>query len=457
MRPEFAAEASAMQTAGATRYHLTITIPPDSFQDEAGVTFQGMAEINYTNTEPVPLNHIYFRLYPNLVGFGGHMQILQSWVADEPTTPMLEANDTVLKIPLPEPLAPQETINLALRYSATASTTVEQGYNIFSYTDTVLAMAGFYPAVAVYDEGWNTLIPPYYGDATFHDIALYQVTLTVPDDMVVVASGSLVDEQSHNDGTKTLQLVSGPMRDFYIAMSNQYQVISETVEGITVNSYYLPPADKGGQVVLTDAVEALQFFNQQFGPYPYAEFDLVATPTRAGGVEYPGVVVVAQGLYHQPSDFTKHVVGHEVAHQWWYGLVGNNQITEPWLDEALTQYSTLLFWEASDGAEVAAQINQQMFVTPYEQAKANGTDRPVAGAVADFNQAEYAAFVYAKGPLFFKALHEEVGDEIFYEIMNNYYIEYKYKLADANDFVKVAENTYGQTIAPLYNHWILDQ
>jgi len=457
MQPEFAAEVDAVQASGATQYNLTITIPPDSFQNEDGVTFQGMAEIHYTNTETVPLTDIYFRLYPNLVGFAGQMQILQVWVADEPTTPRLDANDTVLKVPLPKPLVPQESIDLALRYSATAPTTVEKGYNIFSYTNDVLAMAGFYPAVAVYDEGWNTLIPPYYGDATFHDIALYQVTLTVPDDMVVVASGNQIEQQTQADGTKTLQLISGPIRDFYMAMSNQYQVISDTVDGITVNSYYLPTTDEGAQQVLTDAVEALQFFNKQFGPYPYTEFDLVATPTRAGGVEYPGVVVIAQGLYHQPTSFTKHVVGHEVAHQWWYGLVGNNQITEPWLDEALTQYSTLLFWEATDGAEVAAQINQQMFVTPYEQAKAEGKDLPVAGTVADFDQTEYAAFVYAKGPLFFKTLHEEVGDEIFYEIMQNYYTEYKYKLAQADDFVNIAEKTYGQSIAPLYNRWILGQ
>ena len=316
-------------------------------------------------------------------------------------------------------------------------------------------MAGFYPAIAVYDdEGWDREIPPTYGDATYLDIALYQVHLTVPTAMTVAASGSLIESQDNSDGTKTLTLATGPMRDFYIAMAEDFQVASQVVDGITVNSYFPPDLAEGGQAALRYAVDALALFNQRFGPYPYAEFDVVATPTTAGGVEYPGIVVIAEGLYGQQGGFFEHATVHEVAHQWWYGLVGNDQIDAPWLDESLTNYSAALYWEEVHGTEIGAQVIDSFFEEPYEAARENGGDRAITGSVSEYTEAQYGAIIYGKGPLFFNALRQELGDELYFEIMQTYLARYKYKNATQQNLIETLEQTSDQNIASLLETWL---
>jgi hypothetical protein len=455
MLPEFSGDVEMIATGGASRYYLDVTI--NDFDDTTGLPLEGVVHVDYTNTEETSLSRIVFWLYPNLSGYGGQMSVQQVLIdghVNQPA-PILGGENSVLQIPLTEPLLPGDSVNIKIVYQAIIPADTQIGYNIFSYSDQTLALAGFYPAITVYDQyGWNTEIPPPYGDATYHDIALYEVKLTVPAEMIVAASGSLLDTVSQPDDMKTLTYVSGPMRDFYIVMRDDFEVVSDTVDGVVVNSYYPPGMAKGGKLALGYAVDAVDLFDEIFGPYPYRELDIVATPTRAGGVEYPGIIVAAQSLYENPDYILEHVIGHEVAHQWWYGLVGNNQITEPWLDESLTNYSTLLYWQETSGEKNTEKILQQFFITPYETTKSAGRDRPVAGAVSTFTEDDYGTIVYGKGPLFFHALHEKMGDEIFYEVMQNYYFEYKYKIVHADDLLNTIEQTYGEDIIPIYETWI---
>jgi len=454
MLPEFAADVETVAAAGASRYYLEIELelPPDKANSPR---LNGRERVRYTNTETVALSEIYFRLYPNLPGYGGKMTVEQVVIDNHAVEPETVANDSALRIPLAQPLAPGAVTDITLMYQADVPKETEQGYNIFSASDGTLALAGFYPAIAVYDEtGWNIEIPPPYGDATYLDTSLYRVELTVPEKMVVVASGGLLDSTANDNGTKTLSLVSGPMRDFYLAARADFEVISETVDNVTVNSYYPPDLAEGGKLALRYAADSLRVFNQRFGPYPFAEFDVVATPTSAGGVEYPGVVVVAQFIYDEPGGFFQHATAHEVAHQWWYGLVGNDQVDEPWLDESLTNYSTILYWETVEGAENAQQVIDTLFFGPYEQAKNQGQDRAVIGPVANFSEGEYGAFVYGKGPLFFHALRQEIGDETYFKIMQSYYAEYKYKIAQPEDLLALIEQVSGRNVEPLVETWL---
>ncbi len=458
MLPQCAADVDRVAAAGATRYLIKVNLNPDSFSSGAGLTLNGVADIHYTNTENISLSEIYFRLYPNLPGYGGQMIVETVTVGGRPVQPVLEAGDSAMRIPLASPLRPGAHVDLSLTFQSLAPAQIQRGYNIFSYTDHTAALAGFYPAVAVYDdEGWNIEVAPAYGDATYLDVSLYQVLLTVPQPVVVAASGSVLETTKTGNGTKTLFLASGPMRDFYMVLRQDYQVISETVDGTLVNSYYPPALEAGGTLALRYAADALRVFNQRFGQYPYAEFDIAATPTRAGGVEYPGIVVVTQNVYSQSGGFFQHATAHEVAHQWWYGLVGNDQIDEPWLDEALTNYSAAIYWEAAAGPEAAAQVIEDFFVKPYERAKEQGRDRAVVGSVGDFTEGEYGLFVYGKGPLFFHALRQEFGDDVFFDVMKNYYAAYKYKIAKAADFFEIVEQVSGKEIEPLVEQWLNSQ
>ncbi len=437
----------------ATRYFIQVTLVPGE-----SPTLTGVERVRYTNAETVPLDALYFRLYPNLPGYGGRMTVERVMLNGALVETALEARDSALRVPLDPPLIPGDVVDLTLWFRDTLPTDTTAGYGLFAYSDGVYALAGFYPTIPVYDdEGWNVEVAPPYGDATFTDVAFYQVHLTVPADLTLVASGSTLQTLDNHDGTRTWVAVGGPMRDFYVAMSADYGVVSEEVDGTLVNSYYRSAQAEGGQLALQYAANALRLFSEEFGPYPYTELDVVATPTNAGGIEYPGAIVVAQGLYDQPGGFFELATAHEVAHQWWYGLVGNDQLDEPWLDESLTNYSAYLYFEGTAGQAQADVIKQRVFEAPYHAAQEAGQDRAVAGPVASFSEGNYSAIVYGKGPLFFDAVRAKLGDDAFFASLQAYLKAHRYGIAYPDDLIAAFDDTSGQKIDGLYDFWILGQ
>jgi hypothetical protein len=437
----------------ATRYFIQVTLVPGE-----SPTLTGVERVRYTNTETAPLDALYFRLYPNLPGYGGRMTVGRVMLNGALVETALEAKDSALRVPLDPPLTPGDVVDLTLWFRDTLPTDTTAGYGLFAFSDGVYALAGFYPTIPVYDdEGWNVEVAPPYGDATFTDVAFYQVHLTAPADLTVVASGSTLQTLDNYDGTRTWVAVGGPMRDFYVAMSADYGVVSEEVDGTLVNSYYRSAQAEGGQRALQYAANALRLFSKEFGPYPYTELDVVATPTNAGGIEYPGAIVIAQGLYDQPGGFFELATAHEVAHQWWYGLVGNDQLDEPWLDESLTNYSAYLYYEGTAGQAQADVIKQRVFEAPYHAAQEAGQDRAVAGPVASFSEGNYSAIVYGKGPLFFDAVRAKLGDDAFFASLRAYLKAHRYGIAYPDDLIAAFDDTSGQKIDGLYDFWILGQ
>ena len=136
-------------------------------------------------------------------------------------------------------------------------------------------------------------------------------------------------------------------------MSGDYIEQHLSVGELTIRSYAPADLEEGAWRGLQYARDAVQTFEEEFGEYPYRELDIVAVPVLAGGIEFPGIFNVANEYYTQPGGFFETIVVHETAHQWFFGLVGNNQLTEPWLDEALAQYATLRYYDAVRGERSA--------------------------------------------------------------------------------------------------------
>lgn len=451
LRPEFAADVEAVPDA--TRYYIQVDLNP-----EEPSTLIGVQRVRYTNTEALPLDSIYFRLYPNLPGYGGVMQVESVVLDGNLIEAALEAGDSALRVPLDPPLPPGAVADLTLWFRQTLPGDTKAGYGLYAYADQVYALAGFYPTIPVYDdEGWNVEVAPPYGDATFTDAAFYQVQLTVPADLTVVTSGDTLQVKDSGDGMRTWAAVGGPMRDFYVAMSTDYEVVSQEVDGTRVNSYYRSGQDEGGDLALTYATQALRVFSQRFGPYPYTELDVIATPTNAGGIEYPGAIVVAQELYDQNGGFFELATAHEVAHQWWYGLVGNDQLDEPWLDEALTNYSAYVYYQETAGSDTADFVKSRVFEGPYRAVQGDDRDRGVAGPVASFNEEDYGAIVYGKGPLFFDAVRARLGDDAFFTGLQAYLESHRYGVAYPDELISIFEEVSAQQIDDLYQFWILGE
>jgi aminopeptidase N len=347
-------------------------------------------------------------------------------------------------------------VEIGLTFGGTIPTDPASGYAQYGYYDGVLALPNVYPMIPVYDdEGWNVELAASYGDAAFTDTAFYLVRVTLPDDVLLVTSGVVVGRQENGDGTATHTAVSGPMRDFNLVASADYEMVSERVGQVEVTSYYRSGALAGGQRALDYAAGSLRVYERLFGAYPFSELDVVATPTRAGGIEYPGLIVVAEELYDREGGFFELATAHEVAHQWWYSLVGNDQLDEPWLDEALTQYATLLYFEQRYGQEVAERVRESVFERPYAVLQEQGMDMAIGLSVAAYSEGLYGAVVYGKGPLFFHALREQVGDETFTAILRTYYERYRYGVAYPADLLSVAEEVSGQELDALYEEWVI--
>jgi len=465
MTPAFSSDIDMMVDTGITLYKIEALLVPESLPPPATPKIIASMTIRYTNTETVLLNQVYFRLFPNTPAYGGSMTVTSVFVECLPVQTLLVSDDSALFVPLHQALEPGQSVIIHLTYETTIPTQVGPGNGLYAYDQEILALAGFYPTIPVFDHnGWHLAVAPHFADATYTDIALYDVTLTVPTGMILATSGTIIETTAQNDGTKTARALSGPMRDFFIVMSPTYMKLSRVVGEVTVNSYFPEDYEIAGEFALDVGANALAIFSDIIGPYPYREFDLAAVPVPStlGGVEYPGVTALAWRYYLDQGNpetrrFMEFVTAHEVAHQWWYGLVGNDQVTDPWLDEALTQYTTVHYFENRYGPEKRTEMIDQMFSPFYWQLQDTNTNRPVFGSATSFQEALYYPVIYGKGPLFFEAVRNQLGDEAYFASLRQYAQQYRYGLAQPEDLLNLFAQVSGQNVEGLYRQWILTE
>jgi hypothetical protein len=435
-----------------TRYKLMLTYDP------AGPSLSGSEQAQYYNHESVSLNEIYFRLFANYPDSTGKITVSRVTADGAEVRPELQVQDTAMRVPLAKPLAAGSTVNFSLDFTVAVPRNSRAHYLDFTASDTVVTLPTVYPLIPAYDSrGWHIELPPPYGDLVYADISMYQVSITAPASMVVIASGSTVSTKDNSDGTKTWDLIGAPMRDFDINLTDKLQVSSSKVGETTVNSYYEASHAQSGQDGLKYATDALQDYEKRFGTYPYLELDVVETPTTAGGIEYPGLVVIGRGLYNntEQRQYFEFATVHEVSHQWWYGMVGDDQVNYPWVDESLAQYSSLIYEQDIHGANAGQTILRQYFQNLYEQAKNAGHDAAVNQPVSAFNENDYGAIVYGKGPLFYDAIRTKMGDSKFFEFLQTYFQRFRYKIAFPEDILNTAQSTCGCNLQSEYNQWIL--
>ncbi|MEA3375543.1 MAG: M1 family metallopeptidase [Chloroflexota bacterium] len=457
LRPEFREDVDRFPEA--TRYDLELTID----LDEAMV--YGHEGVAYTNTETVPLESLILRLFPNTPGYGGTMTVTHLAIDGRSVEPVSELGRGALRVPLEAALPPRAGVDVTLDFTLALPTDQHPadsrepggGYRQLGIYDDTVALANAYPLVPVYnDEGWNVELAPIHGDAVFSDVAFFNVSITAPQTMTLAASGTCTVFPA-DGGQNTWSCTAAPMRDFNAVLGGYYQVESDEVMGVTVNSVFYTGHEEGGARALDYASAALWLFDERIGAYPFSELDVVETPTLAGGIEYPGLVVINSAYYGDGGSRMEWVVVHEVLHQWWYSLVGNDQVDKPWLDEALTQYCTLLYFEERYGEEMAERLLESMFQEPTQQLEESGRDKPAGLPVAAYSGSDYGLVVYQKGPLYFHELRQEVGGRAFWEILQTYFEQNRYLIATPTDWLAAVETVAGREYRDLYEAWIGDE
>ena len=208
------------------------------------------------------------------------------------------------------------------------------------------------------------------------------------------------------------------------------------------------------QAVLAHAAASLRLYHDAYGPYPYTELDVVEAPLNFRGMEYSGLVLIGEDLYEEQREFLTFLVAHEVAHQWWYAVVANNPYREPWLDEGLTEYSAFDYYRGVFGQSEAEQLLTGRWLIPFDAAAGGGVDGRVDRPASTFDPASYELLVYAKAALFFNALREQLGEQMYRQVLQTYYAENRYRIVTPQTFLATAERLSGQNLNPLAEKWL---
>jgi Peptidase family M1 domain len=439
------------ELTNASVYHLEFNITEDLYH------ITGTEEVRYTNAEETALDEVQLRLFPNILG--GEMTVEDVKVDGNSVTPKYGLENSLLIVPFPKSLEPNQSVILHMNFAVTVPQSVELHYGVLVYFDDVLALAHAYPMICVYDdEGWNTEIPSPNGDVTYADASFYLVKVTAPKGPTLVTTGQTISSDETAQ-TQTLIVANGPARDFYLAASPNYEEISQTFRGITIKSYAPKAIEDGAKMALEIAAKSIELFSERYSPYPYTELDIVATPTLAGGIEYPGLIAVTSRRYDTevnntdipPKQMLEGIVAHEVGHQWFYNLVGDDQLDDPWLDEALAQYLTLQYFadQYGPGGEAGFRASLERRWERVNRAKI-----PIGLPVVAYEDGTYGPIVYARGPLFFVALRDEMGTEAFDAFLKDYTQSLSWKISTPETLQSIAEKQCACDLQKIFDEWV---
>jgi len=378
---------------------------------------------------------------------------------------------TVMVVRLPKAVAPGETLNVYLEWTAhvprTFARTGAIGNSYF--------IAQWFPKVGVLeDAGWNC--HQFHASTEFFsDYGIYDVKLTVPKGWIVGATGVEREARDNADGTATHRFYQEDVHDFAWTTSPRYLVKTARFEqaGLpTVEMRLLLQPEHAGQADrYFDATRAsLRYYGQWFGPYPYPHITVVdpAWQSGSGGMEYP-TLFTGGTRWLAPKDVAdpEGVTVHECGHQFWYAIVGNNEFEDAWLDEGFNTFSTgrtmaLAFnpnyesfrvfggfvpWVLHD-VPVAREVDENGLSSYREGAKLDVQSTPSWR----YWPASGGALSYSKTALWLNTLERHLGWSTLQKIMSTFFQRWKFRHPKPQDFFAVVNEVSGRDMT-----WFFDQ
>lgn len=437
------------------------------FNDEEK-TLECFQEINYVNTSDNALFEVDFYLYANSFTEGqkavsnanfekaypngesfGKIEFESVKVGGkEAITKFEEPDKNILSVSLEKELFPNEEISISMEYVVSLANINHR----LGYGDKTVNCGSFFPIACVYENGFVKNGYSVCGDPFYSDVANFEVNITYPTEYVLASSGN---QKKIEDGVVSCQ--GKNIRDFCFVLSKEFEVLTKDVKGVKVNYFYYE--DENANQFLETSCKAVEDFQKMFGKYPYQQLSVVKTNFCFGGMEYPNLVMIADDITDIPS--YNYVIVHEIAHQWWYGVVGNNEYTDAWVDEGLTEYSTALFFENNKeyGFEYDKVIDNAFavyknFVQVYSSILGD-VDESMQRDLSQFEtEPEYVNCTYTKGMLLFDSLRETLGKRKFEKCLKNYYKEYKFKNSSYEKMVESFCRNGNRNVESLFKSFV---
>lgn len=340
-------------------------------------------------------------------------------------------DESLLLVRLNDPLYPDESVTLSVRYTLTLP---RANYRL-GIGESCVNLSCFYPQLPAQNEsGFCKYIPSAYGDPFVLDTADFAVTLTLPAGMGVACGGKVTAQEE--GGKQIYRYEAAGVRDAAFVLGS-FELTSVERCGVQIDYYHFK--DETPEETLKAAGDAIETFSDLFCSYPYARYALAETDLGFGGMEYSGFATISSALRREER---AEVVVHETAHQWWYSLVGSNQIECAWQDEGLAEYSVALFYEKHpaygvtyrDAVTTCENACRNYFAVASQLLEKTNTSmsRPVNEFSGDY---EYRVLTYDKGVVLLDRLRDTMGDKRFFTGLKNYVKNSAGRLASEYDFI----------------------
>ncbi len=370
-----------------------------------------------------PISYIYNQLaYPNGKSYGD-IEILGVKVQNQEVNFTITGeNKNILKIE--KGFEKFQEISVEIDFKTTLANVLHR----LGYGDNTINLCNFYPIICVIENGEYVECLYYpYGDPFYCENADYLVEFTLPSTYSVASSLDCVGVEV-SGYTTTYKYEQSCVKDIAFVLSNQFEILKDHVDGIEVYYYYF--SDATPENTLNVIKQSLNFFGNEYVKYPYSHYTVCQSDFIYGGMEYPCLVYVDEKLSNNELYYT---VVHETAHQWWYGIVGNNQIEDAYIDEGLTEFSTINFFHNYS----EYQINKEEFIKntrkAYDTVLANliemgiNLNHGLKYSLKDYSSdLEYVATAYYRSAVTFCDIEEKVGAKKFNKFLKGLVQKYAY-------------------------------
>jgi hypothetical protein len=391
-----------------------------------------------------------------------------------------------MKLVLPSPVAPGNKIIITTPFHVKLPYNFSRGgHNGESYQATQ-----WYPKPAVYDKkGWHPI--PYLDQGEFYsEFGNFDVSITLPKNYVVAATGDLQNEDEKNwllsrssfswqpqkekvrtkygqtqtktqlfpsssTELKTVKYIQNNVHDFAWFADKRFIVIHDTCKlasGKTIDAYsfYTPMQSEAWKNSLQTIKDAVRTRSEWVGEYPYNVVSAVQGPQGfGGGMEYPTITAISPNLKMKMLDFT---IAHEVGHNWFYGILGTNERQYPWMDEGLNTFYDNRYSKWKYGNEGELSLGSQSFSIKdaekwlFESKAAVKKDQAINTDGDKFANLNYDLVAYYKTGAWLELIEKKLGRDAFDKAMQEYYRQWQFKHPQPEDFKKVLETVSGQNL-----------
>lgn len=472
------AEPMAAHAPNVASYRLRATLDPKAH------VVHGEGTITFTNPAKVPIDEVWLHLYLNafknqssvfmrtpIGGFRG-TTIPADWGTIDLKRFGLAAHDgegavdllpkierhrpddddeTDARVPLPALVAPGSTITFDVEWDDKLPSVVERT----GYDGSFHMIAQWFPKLAVVEpDGKSAHFPFHHLGEFYADFGTYDVTLDVPVDFTVGATGPVTETKTEN-GRRIERHVQSDIHDFAWTAWDKWKTRKETIANVEVNVLFPPGYDDHAERELETMRFALPYYGARYGAYPYGLLTVVHPPAsapEAGGMEYPTLITTGQPSWlPRGLHFVEGVTIHEFGHQYFYGLLASNEVAWPFLDEGLNSYAevdAMTAWKGAGAGLDFLGLRVGEAEAQAERARHYTHDEPVAQSAADFRSGTaYAALVYSRTATVFETLARVYGRDKIEAALGIYARRFRFRHPTPDDLLGVVREVLGEEVA----------